>query len=116
MSISADLRIFFLMALAYEVRQSKKSERGDFANLFGEVGETRCHQMLSFFCQCTFGDIDISLIFVHFNSVIHVLGVRCTWLAFLTILGLELSKPTKLSGIGFSMPHVAGRQLKHRFC
>ena len=84
-----------------------------------------------FFCQCTFGDIDISLIFVRFNlklnmlvrpsllrkgTVIHVLGVRCTWLALLTILGLELSKPSKLLKFGFSIPQVAGRQMKYRFC
>lgn len=62
-----------------EVRQAEKSEPGELANLFGEVGEAGCHRMLRLIIQTPtdcclkseIGEIDIRLVFIQFNVYIY---------------------------------------------
>lgn len=63
-----------------EVRQAEKSEPGELANLFGEVGEAGCHRMLRLIIQTPtgwcltseIGEIDIRLAFIQFNVYIYI--------------------------------------------
>lgn len=61
-----------------EVRQAEKSEPGELANLFGEVGEAGCYRMLRLIIQTPtdcclkseIGEIYICLVFIQFNAYI----------------------------------------------